>query len=80
MNTYTTTHRAACPNGDLMDTYQITIRSESTIMVEDIISTLKNAPNPIFQEALADHLRNVLGAEIIVSGTHHGIEIESYRK
>ena len=63
-----------------MDTYQITIKSKETIMVEDIISTLKNAPNPIFQESLADHLRNVLGAEIIVSGTHYGIEIESHRK
>ena len=80
MNTYKTTHRASCPNGNLMDTYQITIKSKETIMVEDIISTLKNAPNPIFQESLADHLRNVLGAEIIVLGTHYGIEIESHRK
>jgi hypothetical protein len=63
-----------------MDTYKITIKSKKTIMVEDIISTLENAPNPIFQESLADHLRNVLGAEIIVYGTHYGIEIESYRK
>ncbi len=63
-----------------MDTYQITIKSKETIMVEDIISTLKNAPNPIFQESLADHLRNVFGAEIIVSGIHYGIEIKSHRK
>ncbi|MEY4245521.1 MAG: hypothetical protein RLZZ245_3106, partial [Verrucomicrobiota bacterium] len=41
-------------------------------MVEDITSAIKNAPNPVFQEDLADHLRDTLGAEIIVFGTHYG--------
>jgi len=79
MNTYEITHRAACPNGDLMDTYQITIRSQSTIMVEEILATLKEAPNPIYQEALADHLRSKLGAHTTVAGWHHGIKITCER-
>ena len=75
MNTYQTTHRAACPNGDLMDTYRITIRSKATIMVEDILRTLKDAPLKIYQEDLATLLRAKLGAEITVEGWHHGIHI-----
>jgi hypothetical protein len=47
MNTYETTHRAKCPNGELMDSYRITIRSQATIMVEDILRTLNEAPGKI---------------------------------
>lgn len=79
MNTYQTTHRAACPNGNLMDTYQITIRSQATIMVEDIIKTLNEAPREIYQEDLATLLRARLGAEVTIVGSHHGIQITSTR-
>lgn len=80
MNIYRLSHRALCPNGNLIDVYKITIKSKAMIMVEDIDSAIKSAPDPVFQEDLADHLRNTLGAEIIVLGTHYGIEIESRRK
>lgn len=79
MNTYQTTHRASCPNGVLIDTYQITIRSQATIMVEDILRTLNESPGKIYQEDLATLLRSKLGAEITVKGSHHGITITSYR-
>lgn len=80
MNTYQTTHRAACPNGDLMDTYQITIRSQATIMVEDILRTLNESPGKIYQEDLATLLRAKLGAEVTVEGSHHGVQITSTRQ
>ena len=80
MNIYRLSHRASCPNGNLVDVYKITIKSKAMLMVEDITSAIKSVPNPVFQEDLADHLRNTLGAEIIVLGTHYGIEIESRRK
>ena len=80
MNTYQITHRAACPNGDLMDAYQITIRSQSTIMVEDILRALKESPAKIYQEDLATLLRAKLGAEITIEGWHHGIHITSTRR
>ena len=80
MNTYETTHRASCPNGDLMDTYRITIRSQETIMVEDILRTLKDSPAKIYQEDLATLLRAKLGAEVTVDGSHHGIKITSIRQ
>jgi hypothetical protein len=79
MNTYETTHRASCPNGNLVDTYQITIRSQTTIMVEDILRTLNEAPSRIYQEDLATLLRSKLGGEITVEGWHHGIKITSTR-
>lgn len=75
MNTYETTHRAACPNGNLTDTYKVTIQSHDTIMVETIIQTLADAPTPTYQEALADHLRNKLGCRVMVEGWHYGIKV-----
>ena len=79
MNIYQTTHQSQCPNGQLADTYQIKIKSQATIMVEEIIKTLKDAPNPIYQEALADYLRTKLGTEIAVEGWHHGIFVRCER-
>jgi len=80
MNTYTVTHQSPCPKGGLLDCYHIEIRSDSVILVETILETMKNAPTPIFQEHLADHLRNTLGAEITVTGWHHGIFVTCNRK
>jgi hypothetical protein len=77
MNTYQLTHRASCPNGDLVDAYEITIRSQTTIMVEEILRTLKEAPPRIYQENLASLLRAKLGAAVTVEGWHHGIHITS---
>jgi len=80
MNTYKLTHRCKCPNGTLVDCYQITVRSESTIMVESILETLKTAPETIYQEDLATHLRNSLGAEITIEGWHHGVFVSAFRQ
>jgi len=79
MNIYRTTHRARCPNGELIDSYEITIRSDATIMVEDILRALKQAPPTIYQEDLATLLRAKLGAQVTVEGSHHGIHITSTR-
>ena len=70
---------AKCPNGELVDTYQITIRSQATIMVEYILRTLNETPARIYQEDLATLLRSKLGGEITVVGWHHGIKITSTR-
>lgn len=80
MNTYTLEHRAKCPNGELMDIYRITIRAQATIMVEDILRALNEAPEKIYQEDLATLLRAKLGAEVTVEGSHHGIHITSTRR
>jgi len=80
VNTYQTTHQSKCPNGQLNDTYQITIKSPTTIMVEDIMTTLKQCPNPIYQEDLADYLRTKLGTVVVVEGWHHGIFVRCERQ
>jgi hypothetical protein len=48
-------------------------------MVEDILKTLSDAPTEIYQEDLATFLRSRLGAEVVVTGWHHGIHIISRR-
>lgn len=80
MNTYRLTHRSKCPNGELMDAYQITITSPQTIMVETLLKTLKDAPETIYHEDLATYLRNQIGAEVTVEGWHHGVHITSSRR
>jgi hypothetical protein len=80
MNIYETTHRASCPNGKLIDTYQIKITSHDTIIVEELIEILKNMPKQIYQEDLANDLRAKLGAKIEVIGWHYGIKITCVRE
>lgn len=80
MNTYETTHRAACPNGKLIDTYEIKITSHDTLIVEDLMEILSSAPKQIFQEDLADHLRSKIGARVEVVGWHYGIKITCVRE
>ncbi len=79
MNTYKIKHTAKCPNGDLVDSYDIALRSPFSIQVEYIIQTLENAPKEIYQEDLADYLRSKIAAEITVMGWHHGVQIISER-
>jgi hypothetical protein len=80
MNIYETTHRAACPNGKLIDTYHIKIISHNTIIVEELIELLKDTPKQIYQEDLADNLRAQLGAKVEVTGWHYGIKITCIRE
>ena len=62
-----------------MDEYAITIRSASTIIVEDLIAILKAAPSPIYQEDLADFLKAKLGCAVTVEGSHYGIHVRCER-
>jgi hypothetical protein len=80
MNTYETTHRAACPNGKLIDTYEIKVTSHDTLIVEDLMEILANSPKEIYQEDLADHLRAKIGAKVEVIGWHYGIKITCIRE
>ncbi len=63
-----------------MDCYEVTIESGSPIQVEEILRVSRAAPNPIFQESLADYLRNNLGASVKIVGWHYGIKITCIRE
>jgi hypothetical protein len=80
MNIYEITHRAACPNGKLIDTYEIKITSHNTLIVEDLMEILSDSPKEIYQEDLADHLRAKIGAKVEVIGWHYGIKITCIRE
>jgi hypothetical protein len=80
MNIYEITHRAACPNGKLIDTYEIKITSHDTIIVENLMEILQSAPKEIYQEDLADYLRAKTGAVVEIIGWHYGIKITCIRK
>lgn len=80
MNTYETTHRAHCPNGKLIDTYEIKITSHNTLIVEEIMDILANSPKQIYQEDLADYIRAKVGAKVEIIGWHYGIKITCIRE
>ena len=80
MNTYETTHRATCPNGKLIDTYEIKITSHNTLIVEELMDILSNSPKQIFQEDLADYIRAKIGAKVEIVGWHYGIKITCVRE
>lgn len=80
MNIYETTHRADCPNGKLIDTYEIKITSHNTIIVEELMDILENSPKQIYQEDLADYIRAKLGAKVEVTGWHYGIKATCIRE
>lgn len=79
MNTYKITHRAKCPNNGLFDSYEIEIRSASTIEVEKINKTMNDAPETIFQEDLADYVVDKVGGSVRIEGWHQGVLVVSER-
>lgn len=80
MNKYEFQHVAKCPNGVLNDTYSVVLESERTIQVESILKCLKDAPDPTYQEDLADFLRNTLAAKTTVTGFHFGVRVTCIRE
>jgi hypothetical protein len=80
MNYYEFEHKSDCPHGGLKDTYRIVLSSCGMVTVESIQKILAETPTTIYQEVLADYLRNKTGMTVKVTGTHHGIKITSIRK
>jgi hypothetical protein len=79
MNTYELQHTATCPNGELVDHYEIKIESAKPIQVEALISALDDSPKTIYQEDLTDWLRCRIPAKITTTGMHHGVKITCIR-
>ena len=79
MNTYELQHTATCPNGNLVDLYEIKIESPKPIQVEALIQALEDSPKSIYQEDLTDWLRSRIPARITTVGIHHGVRITCVR-
>lgn len=78
-NTYQLEVRAICPiHHDLVDVYQVTVRSESLIKVETIKTHFeKYASQQIFQELMTAESAVALGAEVETVGVHAGVVVRS---
>lgn len=79
MNIYRTAHVAECPNGRLVDRYEIEFESDGMISVEYIMEILSRAPKQIYQEDLADFLSEHIAGKITVTGWHYNVQIVCIR-
>lgn len=79
-NIYCFECRAVCPvEADLIDVYQVEVRSVSTVPVEKIIEHFAQyETTQIFQEDLTRKAALALGCSVSTTGMHSGIEVISY--
>ena len=81
MNKYIFEATCLCPNGKLKDRYECELSSRSTIQVELIGKYIaKLAKRRMYQEQIADELRNEFMAGVRVVGWHYGIKVECVRE
>ena len=78
MNIYRHTFAATCTNDGELIVYRLEIRSLCIIWVEHIKAATALIKVGI-QEQIADHLQEALRGNLILTGTHHRVEIESIR-
>jgi len=81
MNTYYFELLGVCPNGKLKDRYDCILESDSVLVVEHIVDFVKKiSRRKIFQEHIADELRNEFQAKVTVTGIHFGVKIVCTRE
>lgn len=77
-NIYGYTFRVKCPNDDRSIEYTLLIKSPDMIMAESIV-TACNFDKPMYQEQIADELRQALPGEQSISAEHCGVEVITHR-
>lgn len=77
MNTYRYQFVAKCPRDDRRIVYSLTIKSDDTIMAEDIVSATSGLTG--FQEEIADSLSRRFGGNQTIVAVHSGVEVETLR-
>lgn len=60
-----------------MIVYQLTIKSDATIMAEDILEATSGISG--FQEDIANRLAQWFGGEQTIVAVHSGVEVETLR-
>jgi hypothetical protein len=78
MNTYKYQFAAGCPENDDLIIYHLTIESEETILVEEILAAVTG--RRVLHETLADFLVEKFGGKQTLVGNHSGIEITTVRE
>ncbi len=79
-NIYQFECRAVCPvHAELIDVYQVEVRSCSTIPVERILEHFKQyETRQIFQEDMTKEAAVALGCAVSTVGVHSGVTVRSY--
>lgn len=79
-NIYRFECRAICPvHKNLIDVYQVEVRSCATIPVEKILEHFKKyEKQQIFQEEMTKQAAVALGCAVNTKGMHSGVEVQSY--
>lgn len=77
MNTYQLKVGTTCPVNGANITIEVSIVSEETIMVEDILKAVAEVDQEITQEDLTEALSVSLGTLVTTVGYHHGVTITS---
>lgn len=77
MNQYTIKFSATCPNDGAVIQYTMVVESNETIMVEDLIRSVRDLTD--YQEIIADSLFEQFGGKQIITGIHQGIKVVTRR-
>lgn len=81
MNHYDYEFTALCPNGSLQDLYTVKLSSMDTVHVERIIAVCNELKNvKLFQEDIADMLRQKLQCRVELTGWHFGVKVTCERE
>lgn len=79
LNRYHVTFTATCPNNGVEIDYDLTIETNLTIMVEDIMAEVQSIKCG-FHEDIADRLGNRFLGRQTLKGHHHGVDITTVRQ
>lgn len=72
--THELTINARCPKDDAFDHYAVTVETDRTVAVEDILKAAKDLPEKIFQEEITQRLAEALSCKVRTVGTHSGVK------
>lgn len=78
MNLYSTKFFATCPNNGVRIEYRLSIRTQATLSVEDIITGVEQHGEG-YHEEIADQLLERFGGWQTLTADHHGVTIETTR-
>ena len=78
MNRYDHTFSAICPSDGATIIYHLRLKTEATVLAEDIIATCQFTA-PKYHEALADELLAKLGGRQRITAMHQGVFITTTR-
>ncbi len=79
VNQYTYKFWCICPNNKESIKYTLVIKTDKTIMVEDIVNHVLENHSEGYHESIADDLYCSFGGEQYLVANHHGVLIETWR-